>query len=210
MASVRGESVNVGKHQKIMRQLCLSVLAGLCLTAASAFGSMSFNYSYTSGTEYGYSPFTATGTLSGTQVGDTVSGYVTGVSVQSLFINGTQVLGTLYNAHRVSSNNDYNSGTWVQSGSAVVSFLQSQNNFIFINSDYANNQGGYTGFFYNVAAWPQAQGYNANPFGYDADIARGNWSLTAVPEPSTYLAGALMLLPFAASTVRRLGKNRTA
>ncbi len=31
-----------------------------------------------------------------------------------------------------------------------------------------------------------------------------------VPEPSTYLAGALLLLPFAASTVRRLGKNRTA
>ncbi len=31
-----------------------------------------------------------------------------------------------------------------------------------------------------------------------------------VPEPSTYLAGALLLLPFAASTVRRFGKNRRA
>ena len=35
-------------------------------------------------------------------------------------------------------------------------------------------------------------------------------NLVPVPEPSTYLAGALLLLPFAASTMRRLRKNRTA
>jgi hypothetical protein len=35
-------------------------------------------------------------------------------------------------------------------------------------------------------------------------------SLTAVPEPSTMIAGALLLLPFAASTLRKLRKNRTA
>jgi hypothetical protein len=31
-----------------------------------------------------------------------------------------------------------------------------------------------------------------------------------VPEPSTYLAGALLLLPFGVSTVRKLRKNRAA
>ena len=38
------------------------------------------------------------------------------------------------------------------------------------------------------------------------------WSLTpaAVPEPSTYIAGALLLLPFGASTVRHFRKKRTA
>jgi hypothetical protein len=35
-------------------------------------------------------------------------------------------------------------------------------------------------------------------------------SLVAVPEPTTIIAGALLLLPFGASTVRFLRKNRTA
>jgi hypothetical protein len=35
-------------------------------------------------------------------------------------------------------------------------------------------------------------------------------SITVVPEPTTMIAGALLLLPFGASTVRLLRKNRTA
>jgi hypothetical protein len=35
-------------------------------------------------------------------------------------------------------------------------------------------------------------------------------SLTAVPEPTTMIAGALLLLPFGASTLRMLRKNRSA
>lgn len=37
-----------------------------------------------------------------------------------------------------------------------------------------------------------------------------HWSNTPVPEPSTYVAGALLLLPFGISTIRKLRKNRTA
>jgi len=37
-----------------------------------------------------------------------------------------------------------------------------------------------------------------------------NVSLSVVPEPTTIMAGALLLLPFAASTLRMLRKNRTA
>lgn len=36
------------------------------------------------------------------------------------------------------------------------------------------------------------------------------WSNTAVPEPSTYIAGALLLLPFGASTLRVLRNKRAA
>lgn len=38
----------------------------------------------------------------------------------------------------------------------------------------------------------------------------GTLSVTAVPEPTTMIAGALLLLPFGASTLRILRKNRTA
>jgi hypothetical protein len=40
--------------------------------------------------------------------------------------------------------------------------------------------------------------------------AIGNNPNVPVPEPSTYIAGALLLLPFAASTISKLRKNRTA
>ena len=36
------------------------------------------------------------------------------------------------------------------------------------------------------------------------------WNVTAVPEPTTMVAGALLLLPFGMSTLRFLRKNRTA
>lgn len=36
------------------------------------------------------------------------------------------------------------------------------------------------------------------------------WNVTPVPEPTTLIAGALLLLPFGASTLRFIRKNRTA
>ena len=42
------------------------------------------------------------------------------------------------------------------------------------------------------------------------DFVVSEISLTAVPEPSTIISGALMLLPFGASTVRILRKRATA
>lgn len=38
----------------------------------------------------------------------------------------------------------------------------------------------------------------------------GDATISAVPEPTTMVAGALLLLPFGASTIRILRKNRTA
>jgi hypothetical protein len=42
------------------------------------------------------------------------------------------------------------------------------------------------------------------------DFAMDDLSLVAVPEPTTLIAGALLLLPFAASTLRVLRKNQKA
>jgi len=36
------------------------------------------------------------------------------------------------------------------------------------------------------------------------------WNITPVPEPTTIVAGALLLLPFGASTIRFMRKNRAA
>jgi hypothetical protein len=41
---------------------------------------------------------------------------------------------------------------------------------------------------------------------YDA----GTFEFSAVPEPTTLIAGALLLLPFGASTLRILRRNRVA
>jgi hypothetical protein len=44
----------------------------------------------------------------------------------------------------------------------------------------------------------------------DSYFTQGNWVPTAVPEPTTVIAGMLMLLPFGASMVRILRRNRAA
>ena len=50
------------------------------------------------------------------------------------------------------------------------------------------------------------------PFGNNVDYIDGmvSYTLTAVPEPSTYVAGALLLLPFGASALRILRKRQVA
>jgi hypothetical protein len=46
---------------------------------------------------------------------------------------------------------------------------------------------------------------------YDAfENDHGSLILTAVPEPTTMVAGAMLMLPFGFSTLRMFRKNRTA
>jgi hypothetical protein len=45
---------------------------------------------------------------------------------------------------------------------------------------------------------------------YSDNSGRLDVQLTVVPEPTTMIAGALLLLPFGASTLRILRKTRTA
>jgi hypothetical protein len=62
----------------------------------------------------------------------------------------------------------------------------------------------------NLAVWiPDAlTGPHENQVGSVGDPDYGDW--VAVPEPSTIIASTLLLLPFGASTLRLLRKNRTA
>jgi len=53
-------------------------------------------------------------------------------------------------------------------------------------------------------------GFSANNYNGDDSAFIANVSLTAVPEPATILSGVLMLLPFGASTLRILRRNRAA
>ena len=159
-----------------MRFLTKFALLSLSLAAMSGSAPAStFTFSYVFDDAYGYGGSTATGTLSGTQVGNSATGYVTGVSVQSLFVNGIQVPGTIYNAAYTGTGNDFEAP-----GGAVVSFLQSQNNFLFINSDYGNHDYSYTGYFYNLAPafYGLSVGVNFDPFTVAQDDGQGAWTLT--------------------------------
>jgi hypothetical protein len=48
-----------------------------------------------------------------------------------------------------------------------------------------------------------------NLYNYNGTLAQDQLGLVAVPEPATLIAGALMLLPFGASTIRVLRRNRS-
>jgi hypothetical protein len=160
------------------KDLLWALTLGLLMTAiGSTYGAMTFDFSYTFDNSRGM-PGTASGTLTGVQVGNTTSGYITDVSVQSLFINGVQVPGPIYSYFNL-----YGQGV------PVVSFLALQNSFVFINSDYGNGNYGYSGYS-----------------NLDGDYGHGTWSLTPVPVPesSPFIAGVLMLLLFALEGLRGL------
>ena len=57
-----------------------------------------------------------------------------------------------------------------------------------------------------------AQGQPAwgNPTGGRVEFSNASEDVSVVPEPTTLIAGALTLLPFAASTLRILRRTRTA
>jgi hypothetical protein len=64
----------------------------------------------------------------------------------------------------------------------------------------------------NVLYVTQAIGFNVNPadaFVTVTDISQ-SFNQVVVPEPTTMIAGALLLLPFGLGTLRKLRKNRTA
>ncbi|MGA2801073.1 MAG: choice-of-anchor C family protein [Verrucomicrobiota bacterium] len=74
-----------------------------------------------------------------------------------------------------------------------------------LDSGWFQASGSSTVLSFTDASAPLADG---SPTAFGAVI--DNVSLNAVPEPTTIIAGALLLLPFGASTLRILRKNRTA
>jgi hypothetical protein len=158
----------------------------------------SFSYSYAFSNSIGLSG-TAEGTLTGNQIGDSSTGYVADVVVQSLFVNGKEITGPLFNATY-----DDASSSWVNG--AVVSFDLNKNNFVFSDSDFTTGNANGMGFFYITAGLDtpnqsnQALAYFApDPYQFDMDLLDGVWSLTNtssnVPEGgiSPFLLASTML-----------------
>jgi hypothetical protein len=96
-------------------------------------------------------------------------------------------------------------GTEANSIASYINLISDSNNNIAQNSWYI---GWYAGPFD-----PNITGsYSFRLEAYDGTdlLAATEITVNAVPEPSTYIAGALLLLPFAVSTVRRFRHNRQA
>ena len=114
---------NVGEMNKSMKMnrtlaLLVVVSAAYAASTGSTYGA-DWDYSYTFG-----DGLVVSGSFEGTQSGD----FVTGISDLSMSYNGTPVTGPIYAA-------TYDGSAWVNG--AVVSFDAAQNNFLFINTDYA-------------------------------------------------------------------------
>jgi hypothetical protein len=156
-------------------------------------GATTFDYSYNFGDGN-----IVSGTITGTQNGNLVES----ITAATVFFNGTLMPGTVF-AEGTGTDGQFHDGA------AVFSFDMRENNFLLLNSDYANHQNTYTWYLQSFQ----------EPFGQPPYIAiafpngtldfqnyadTSSWSLTpsAVPEPSTVISGALLLLPFGFSLVR--------
>jgi hypothetical protein len=71
----------------------------------------------------------------------------------------------------------------------------------------SNNHWQQAGFVFTSTGGPATIDFLATTLGGDNVIDLDNVSLTAVPEPTTIISGALMLLPFGASTLRILRRK---
>lgn len=195
---------------KLLPKLALLTVLSLASVAGSLRAG-TFNFSYTANSDTVNSNGNFHGTLTGTQVGDSLTGYITGVSVTSLFVNNTQVSGTIFNS-------SFNGLAGGPSGSAVVSFSLNQNSFLFVNGDPGNNYSGYTGFMWLVDGTLSGI-YNGGMIAYGriaevnevTILGSGSWSLTnassSVPDSGATLALLGLTLGSLAIVRRKFGRN---
>ena len=172
------------------RLLVMVLLASSAiLTTRSAHSALTFAYSYSFN-----NGLVMSGTLEGNLVGDVVNN----VANVSVFYNGVPMPGTVFTAR-------YTISGWVNG--PIVSFDITKNNFLFANSDIANNDNTLNSYFFIIDGDELVvAGAESTPLGNFAneEYTAPQWSLTVVPEPSTYFAGALLLLPIAAQVFRRI------
>ena len=201
---------------KLFYERLIAAAALACaVTSGTAFAE-TFDFSYVfNGAALGW-PGIVTGELTGTQVGDSTTGYVTGVQVQSLVINGVSVTGILYN-----DSWDSSGPVHLGDGSAVVSFSKLQNNFIFVNvdpglsTDISGQNAAYfilygagtaPGLYDNASAdLPAFIGDTSN---YSNDQTRGGvWSLKQVPDSGATVALLGFALAGIAALRRKFGQS---
>ena len=163
------------------------VALALCITYGSAMAD-AFAFSYTFDNLNGSGGIVISGTLTGTQSGDSVTGFVTGAQFDSLIVDGFSGLGPLSSV-----------STLDNVSNAVISFDSSQNNFFVVN-DLSTGTGAYFLFLNSPGSTYVAGGANNdinNPNSFwtnPNDDGRGVWTLTNttprenVPENGTTLS----------------------
>jgi hypothetical protein len=179
-----------------------TLLSLLTVGAITANAQLTFDYSY----NFLGGPVVS-GTLMGTLSGDNVMD----ISDVTVSVNGNPLTITSVTG---------SDGT----GAAVVSLIADDNNFDFLASDgeifFMIPHGSYgPPPFNNQPGTVAGVYYISGQYGNEniTLTESSDWSLTevpsvpsAVPEPSTYLSGALLLLPLGVSTFRSFRKTRTA
>ncbi len=161
----------------------IGLFALVSLLASSAHAAM-FNYSFT-----GDNGGVVTGTFNGTANGN----LITNLSNITANLNGNAFNGS---GNLFGSSYDANSWTSWTSGGAVASFDGLQNNFLFIDVDYPNNQN-WSNYFYSVSNVYQSYAYLSSPYSYaHGNSTTANWQVTAtnVPEPSSVILFGLGLM----------------
>tara|TARA_R110000868_G_scaffold98415_1_gene270844 strand:- start:71 stop:637 length:567 start_codon:yes stop_codon:yes gene_type:complete len=187
----------------MISQLKSLFLATLAFGTAAALQAGSFTYSYTF-----QDGDVVSGSFNGTQSGN----LITGLSDISLFFNGVAATNNpMFGTGWSPTNN-----SWV-SGGAVASIDGTQNNFLFIDSNYPNN-GNFTQYFYvrngfisnpthsDSFAWSGNNGGGLNDnVANDNPFIAANWSINGanVPDAATTLPLAVLGMGFLLLARRR-------
>lgn len=167
---------------KLIKKLVIATLIG-ALGIGAAQASTAYNFSYLFAGKVVGGGTTVTGTFMGDANGNLISN-LTNISVA---VNGVNFLG---NGSLFGSSLDTNTGNW-RTGGAVVSFDGTENNFLFVDTNYPD-EASMINFFYSISAWDQittfsfATGLSAS----DSPVETKNWSVTQannVPEPDSML-----------------------
>jgi|GEM_PF-1497672 len=175
-----------------LKFLLISLLFSPMLSHATVFD---FSYVFQAGygDDRGISPTTITGSFNGEQEGN----YVTHLSDIKVAIEGRE-----FSQNLISVLYSPATGTpWDFSQEGQVSFDVMQNNFMFVNAEYAST-GSFINYFY-ITSDPaiQRQASNDNSgysYGFDDNsLNNQSWKLSAreVPEPSALLLLVLGLIP---------------
>ena len=154
--------------------IALALFAGAALSAQAT----TFDYSFDVG------GVNIEGSFSGTENGN----LITDLTKITALVNGVAMngSGSLFSAaFSQTGGNLWNSG-------AVISIDGKENNFIFADSDLANNVWGYTNYIFSLnpkVYYGMQSVSTANAYSLEYEKVPTNWSITqvaAVPEPETY------------------------
>jgi hypothetical protein len=216
------KTTKTAKNMK--KKLTMLGLMAAGLTAVSSYAQIEYAFSYTfdANAGVGTTGDIVSGILEG---GPAVNGLVSISAVDSISYNGSPIADPFSISYVSSLIGDGNTISPVTAPGQAVAYLTGSpgadatyNNFLFAVGDpnpfasdniFAFGMVPFTAQFLNTGPYA-AVGIEGTGTDLDYPTDPGNWSLTVVPEPTTIISGVLMLLPFGASTLRILRKNRAA